>query len=364
MVWERFGDVPNYVEPFAGSLAVMLGRPTPPRVETVNDKDALLANFWRATKADPEAVARYADWPISEVDLHARHLWLVRRREWIENLMTDPEAYDARVAGWWVWGLCQWIGGGWCESPATADSAKRPSVAIHKEVGGSCWRKRMDLRQHVGRNGEGSSGRGIFATARRRPQVMRGRGVHSGASPWRQIPDLQADSGASGRGVHAGRLITQAQRRALLCETFERLSDRLRNVRIVCGEWDRILGPTPTWKTGLTGVFLDPPYSLDERADRIYAHDESGGLADRVREWAIANGDNPLLRIALCGYDSEHAMPQSWAAVRWKAHGGYGSQAKNLGRAQANSRREVVWFSPHCLPVGMFDAEVFRLEMA
>jgi DNA adenine methylase len=27
-VWERFGDVANYVEPFAGSLAVLLGRPT------------------------------------------------------------------------------------------------------------------------------------------------------------------------------------------------------------------------------------------------------------------------------------------------------------------------------------------------
>ena len=27
LVWERFGDVRNYVEPFMGSLAVLLGRP-------------------------------------------------------------------------------------------------------------------------------------------------------------------------------------------------------------------------------------------------------------------------------------------------------------------------------------------------
>jgi site-specific DNA-adenine methylase len=27
LVWERFGNVPNYVEPFAGSLAVLLSRP-------------------------------------------------------------------------------------------------------------------------------------------------------------------------------------------------------------------------------------------------------------------------------------------------------------------------------------------------
>lgn len=64
LVWPRFGDVPNYVEPFAGSLAVLLGRPTSPRIETVNDLDCYLSNFWRAVQVNPEEVARYADWPL------------------------------------------------------------------------------------------------------------------------------------------------------------------------------------------------------------------------------------------------------------------------------------------------------------
>jgi hypothetical protein len=164
------------------------------------------------------------------------------------------------------------------------------------------------------------------------------------------------------RGIHTPHG-SQADRQAWLLDVFEHLADRLRNVRIVCGEWDRILGPTPTWKTGLTGVFLDPPYSLDEREGGIYHEDTDAGLADRVREWALANGDNPLLRIALCGYDGEHGaeMPETWTAVRWKAHGGYGSQG-GAGRAQSNSAREVIWFSPACLSVGMFDQEVFRLD--
>ena len=42
VIWQRFGDVENFVEPFAGSLAVLLARPTPGRIETVNDADALL----------------------------------------------------------------------------------------------------------------------------------------------------------------------------------------------------------------------------------------------------------------------------------------------------------------------------------
>ena len=75
-VWARFGDVPNYVEPFAGSLAVLLGRPHAPKIETVNDLDGYVANFWRAMTKDPEAVAHHADNPVNECDLHARHAWL------------------------------------------------------------------------------------------------------------------------------------------------------------------------------------------------------------------------------------------------------------------------------------------------
>ncbi len=54
-----------------------------------------------------------------------------------------------------------------------------------------------------------------------------------------------------------------------------------------------------------------------------------------------------MLRIALCGYDTEHAMPGDWVPVYWKTPGGYGSQGE--GRGRKNAGREVVWFSPHCL---------------
>ena len=114
LVWERFGDVPNYVEPFAGSLAVLLARPTPPQVETVNDIDCLLTNFWRAVKYAPNEVAEFADWPVSELDLHARHAWLIAQKPEVrERLRSDPQFFDAKVAGWWVWGAACWIGGGW-----------------------------------------------------------------------------------------------------------------------------------------------------------------------------------------------------------------------------------------------------------
>lgn len=117
LIWDRLGDVDSYNEPFAGSLAVLLGRPHPPRVETVNDLDCYLANFWRALQADPETVAYWADYPVNETDLHARHLWLVRQTEFQSRMKADPDYFDAKIAGWWVWGQCLWIGSGWCHRP-------------------------------------------------------------------------------------------------------------------------------------------------------------------------------------------------------------------------------------------------------
>jgi hypothetical protein len=140
LIWEGLGDVRNYVEPFAGSLAVMLARPTEARIETVNDLDCYLANFWRAVALDPEAVAAAADWPVNEADLHARHRWLVDRAEFRERMRSDPDFYDAKIAGWWAWGLSCWIGGGWCANTVhrfekAAATCNRCAAAILKELG-------------------------------------------------------------------------------------------------------------------------------------------------------------------------------------------------------------------------------------
>ena len=97
-VWQRLGNVPNYIEPFFGSGAMLLGRPQPfDGVETINDKDGLVANFWRAVQAAPDEVAKWADWPVNENDLHARHHWLVERKDSIgPKLEGDPEWFDAK----------------------------------------------------------------------------------------------------------------------------------------------------------------------------------------------------------------------------------------------------------------------------
>lgn len=113
---------------------------------------------------------------------------------------------------------------------------------------------------------------------------------------------------------------------------------------MACGDWTRVLGPSVTEKHGVTGILLDPPYSSDEHDVEYAVADD---VAPAVREWAVVNGDNSALRIALCGYEGEYEMPSSWDCLAWKSSGGYGSQG--AGRGRDNAGRERIWFSPHCL---------------
>jgi len=127
---------------------------------------------------------------------------------------------------------------------------------------------------------------------------------------------------------------------------FEELQERLSRVRVCCGDWSRVCGPSVTHKHGLTAVLLDTPYAdTAKRAENLYRFD-CDKVAHAVREWAIAEGSNPLMRIALCGYEGEHEMPSGWECVAWKATGGFSSQNHEVN---GNSRKERIWFSPACI---------------
>ena len=275
IVWQRFGDVPNYVEPFFGSGAVLLNRPHAPRIETINDKDGFVSNFWRAVQHDPEQTAAYADWPVNENDLHARHAWLVGQRDSLQaRLEGDPDFYDAKIAGWWVWGICAWIGSGFCD-------------------GEGPWHVEEGKLVHLG-----DAGRGVN----------------------RKLVHL----GNAGQGVW-----------------FCALSERLRRTRICSGDWTRVVTDSVTHRHGLTAVLLDPPYDTEEWAYSV----SRVSVSAAVHEWAIEAGQNPLMRVALCGYDGEHEMPADWQVYAYKGKKGYAAEDEAL----ENLNRERIWFSPACL---------------
>ena len=321
-VWSRLGRVENYVEPFFGSGAVLLARPDAPLTETVNDADHYLCNLWRAIQDAPELVARHADWPVNEADLQSRHYWLITEgRALIERCSGDPAYYEPQVAGWWLWGSCAWIGSGWCsgEGPWSWD--------------GDEWQGINRQLPHL------SAGQGIN---RQLPHLSAGQGIN------RQLPHF----GDAGQGInrqlpHFG----DAGRGDYILQWVSDLADRMRHVRIACGDWSRVCGDSVTWRHGLTGVFLDPPYGVEDRAT-VYSQDERDAAA-KARDWAVAAGRRADMRIAFAGYEGEHDFPATWSAYRWKAKGGYGSHGN--GRGRSNCLRETIWFSPACLAAGQAD---------
>ena len=280
-VWQAFGDVDNYVEPFCGSAAMLLGAPEGQRVETINDADGFVANFWRAVSKDDAAVAEALDWPTNETDLFARHMWLMQQSEGLlARLHADPDYYDARIAGWWAWGACNWIGSGWC------------------------------------------SGKGPWALVDGAVVRDAGQGVN------RKLPHL----GDAGRGD-------------FIRDWLSKLGARLRDVRVTCGGWQRVLTDSVTTRHGLTGVFLDPPYTkgaMDYAAGGV-----GGALATEVRDWCRANGDNKKMRIVLCGHAGEHdeLLSRGWNTRKWKARKGYAATSD----AVENSASETLWVSPACV---------------
>jgi len=329
-VWAALGDVSNYVEPFAGSLAVLLARPkTHTRtIETVNDADEYIANFWRALAADPESVARHADWLVNETDLFSRHMWLVNegQRQMANGMAVDPDWYDAKIAGWWVWGISQWIGSGWC-------SGNGP----WKVVDGVLVQKNNSDEKHGVTRKRPHLGDAGMGVNRQRPNLGSSKGVN------RQLPHL----GNAGMGVH--RTLAREELYTYMAE----LAARLRYVRVCCGDWSRIV--TTGALTGGTriGIFLDPPYSTEANRTNDLYNIDSLTVAHDVRQWCLENGDNPRYRIVLAGYADEHAeyMPSSWRTMQWSAGQAY-STASSSKRADGNAEnrhKERLWFSPHCL---------------
>jgi site-specific DNA-adenine methylase len=124
---------------------------------------------------------------------------------------------------------------------------------------------------------------------------------------------------------------------------MEALGERLRDVRVACGGWERVLSSSVTTRHGLTAVFLDPPYA---KGAMDYAAGGVGtDLSARVMAWCAEHGDDPAFRIALCGHAEEHSLP-GWTSVGWSQKGYAKTDA-----AKTNARSETVWFSPHCTPV-------------
>lgn len=280
---------------------------------------------------------------MSEADYIARQLAVLRwsQQDGLERLMADPYYYDARIAGWWLHGMACHIGTGYAsgDGPWIVGDDGRIAKRSAREPGVS--------RQlpHVSDNGQGVN----------RPQ-MREAGVAV-----RAVPDGGNDWQARVCADYAATLGYHPMTMPKLRRWFDYLSARFRHVRIINGDWKRVvttgvLQTVNIRKPGagpddVAGIFFDPPYAGHVRDRNLYRVDSDTVAAD-VRAWCAANGDNPRYRIVLKGFAGEgheELEPLGWRVVEWfeagHLRGGYGNQNAD-GHQQ---HRERLWLSPHCL---------------
>ena len=354
IVWEALGDPHHYVEPFFGSGAVLLRRPHECNrshySETVNDADGFLCNAFRAIQMSPGATAEAASWPVCEADLMSRHLTLLKWSEEhkLERLMADPKWHDPEMAGYWIWGISSWIGSGWCSGNGSWIVGKdgRITKRRNKESGVA---KQLP---HIGDDGKGCN-----YPKTREPGVAK------------QLPHI----GDDGKGCNYSKTrepgVTKSK--GMCCDWefhpltmpelrrwFEFISARLRHVRILNGDWTRVVTGAATKilsirsSTDACGIFLDPPYNTNERCDNLYLK-ESGDISEKVRKWCVTAGKDPQLRIVLAGYDTEHTELEAlgWAVTEWYRSGFLKGGMRNQNKEGTQQHRERLWLSPACLPV-------------
>lgn len=298
VVWSALGNVRHYIEPFFGSGAVLLNRPdfNPAKnVETVNDKDGFVSNVWRSLKYSPDKTAEWCDWPVNHADLMARRkVLLANEGRLLAGLAESDEWHDPKLAGYWIWAASCWIGSG----------LTRPGAIPH--ISGVAI-------PHIS-----GYGMGVHSFGKRPSVCNAGYGINN------------AENGPVG-------------------EWFSDLSARLRNVRVICGEWKRVCGGNWQDHLGPVGIFFDPPYGVKDRDNTIYHHDSTTVAAD-VLAWCLDRGGRPKYRIVVAGYEEYETLSgHGWTKYSWKAQGGY----SNTGRGEnKNCERETLWFSPNCVHSG------------
>ena len=375
-VFARIGKVGVWSEPCCGTAVMTLNNPFPAPREVICELNAYIANFYRSLVADYPQTAWYADWPTNHHDLTARHRWLLAQGpELRERMVADPDDYDAKIAGWWVWGQSSWIGHGWCDNHGQYDRQ------LHINTGGGfgVQQQREDLhvedkrpkvpdgggsgvsaqRDKIPSMGTKAGGKGV---QQQRDQIPRcttepgGQGVsQQRVAVHDKIPYMAAVS-SGGKGVSAqrdlhGDGILDGSR---LRPWFRAIAERLARVIILNRGWewaltDSVLQQTPSSPKPQVGVFLDPPYRTQrkdggKRSTGLYQGDNaaaSDAVAAATYAWALEHGDK--YRVAYCMHEGDFPIPSGWTAETMGFSG-------HRDPAKKEKAVDQVIFSPCCVP--------------
>lgn len=272
IVWEALGQPKYYIEPFFGSGAVLLARPNydPQKyLENICDKDGFVANVWRALQFAPDEVARWCDWPVNHADLTARRIALLNNEQrLLQNLTADPEWYDTKLAGYWIWAASCWIGSG-------------------------------------------------LRNIKVRPNISSGNGVHKSSNNHNNI-----DIGKDVKEPYSTNIYAW----------FRALSERLRYVRVVCDDWTSVCKSNWHKKFNNIGVFFDPPYGVKDRSKTIYHCDSLTVADDVRKWCLERGSMPEYKIVLAGYDEHKELLDAGWTAYYYKAHGGYAHLGNGIGK--------------------------------
>ena len=390
IVWDRLGqDLDGYLEPFAGSIAMLLTAPRPARREVICERDLYICNFWRAMQADAAAVARYADRPTFHADFRAAGKWML---DWAAQVKAERKDlrfdwYDVKAAGLWAWGQSLSIG---LDFPVERKGGKESGKIPHVYDNPRGSRGTAAQRRMVDRSGaslasdetpfagqpNASSGRGVMAQRTGYPSdeiphvkdIPGGQGVMPQAAdgiptigqtptPQTGLQKAQAAEGAPAlnaepcarAGIQKAQMGGSIGTGERLLPWFLAIQRRIEKVVILDRDWTAIKSDSKTMRTKthgrfVTGAFIDPPYRAAKQASEKYGltDAESDDVAEAAYAWATdpKQADDDRMRIAFCMHQGDFPVPAGWTVETKK-------MMRNRGRSV-----DCIIFSPHCLQPG------------
>lgn len=371
VIWDRFGEVVTYVEPFAGTFAVGLGCPFPAAREIMGDTHAAICNIWRSIVLDPVLTAMYACYPTIHQDLTARHRWLVQWYAENHHLFDlDPNFYNSQAAGWWCWGIANWIGGNFCDYKQMMNTDKRPYVSGDDTGQGVQSQRKFSDQVPALQMNEG--GRGVQTRTKtfsdKVPHVKPhdgGLGIQNQRKTFNtQIPHIRSDATGqgvqmtrtrfpdqrplintddSGKGVQSTRKFDSDEEKEhidFIIDWFHALQKRLERTVVINRSWESLVTPKMLGTDPNIAVFMDPPYMTAKRHASLY-HTDSEGTSDDVAikswNWCVEHGEK--IKIAYACHEGDFELPDGWTSETLSFGGIHGAKDRT---------QDMVMFSPMC----------------
>lgn len=305
LIWKLLGSPVLYIEPFGGSLAVLLARPDydpHKHWEVVGDLNGLIVNLYRAIKADAVAVAKLVDRMWAEQDLDAALRVINQRKPTLSDWLAENlNNYDVELAAYHLVLECYCLG----------------SMRTNK----------------VSRLGR----RGVCAKSFVKVGVdEQGFVVNETVYEW----------------------LRAIQNRLHFVDIYCR--DWKKTIEISVGSHTKYLRMQDANSTPRVGVFLDPPYVADEShlikyIDTLTKQDLLK-LRNEVLQWCIEMTNCPDMRIVLTGYEEyDELRKHGWRVYNFrKSHQSLRNRRKDpilRDEIYTNVWRERVYASPTCQPI-------------